>query len=94
MACAAAPTAEALVAMMYKSQAPASATLAELWIPRTRRSPAQWEQAGAHDLRTVARQRTLDLLATYFPRHLDSETEAALRAAWDIKLLPQEMHAP
>ena len=59
-----------------------------------RRSPAQWEQAGAHDLRTVARQRTLDLLATYFPRHLDSATEAALRAGWDIKLMPQEMHAP
>lgn len=59
-----------------------------------RRSPAQWEQAGAHDLRTVARQRTLDLLATYFPRHLDSETEARLRADWDIKLTPQEMHAP
>jgi trimethylamine--corrinoid protein Co-methyltransferase len=59
-----------------------------------RRSPAQWEQAGAHDLRTVARQRTLDLLATYFPRHLDSETEAHLRAGWDIKLTPQEMHAP
>jgi hypothetical protein len=55
--------------------------------------PAQWEQAGAHDLRTVARQRTLDLLATYFPRHLDSATEAVLRAGWDIKLMPQEMHA-
>ena len=58
-----------------------------------RRSPAQWEQAGAQDMRTVARQRTMDLLATYFPRHLNSETEAGLRAGWDIKLTPQEMHA-
>jgi len=42
----------------------------------------------------VARQRTLDLLANCFPCHLDSATEAALRAGWDIKLMPQEMHAP
>ena len=34
-----------------------------------RRSPAQWEQGGAMDIRAVARQRTAQLLASHFPTH-------------------------
>ena len=56
-----------------------------------RRSPAQWEQAGSLDIRTVARERTKQVLATHFPTHLGPEVEAALRAAWDIRLTKELM---
>jgi trimethylamine--corrinoid protein Co-methyltransferase len=58
-----------------------------------RRSPSQWEDAGSQDIRTVARQRTMQLLATHFPSHLGTEIEGALRATWDIRLLQSEMRA-
>jgi trimethylamine--corrinoid protein Co-methyltransferase len=58
-----------------------------------RRSPSQWEDAGSQDIRTVARQRTMQLLATHFPSHLGTELEGALRATWDIRLLQSEMRA-
>ena len=56
-----------------------------------RRSPAQWEQAGSLDIRTVARERTKQVLATHFPTHLGPEVEAALRAGWDIRLTKEVM---
>ena len=58
-----------------------------------RRSPSQWEDAGSQDIRTVARQRTMQLLATHFPSHLGTEIEGALRATWDIRLPQSEMRA-
>ena len=59
-----------------------------------RRAPLQWEQAGALDIRAVARQRAAHLLATHFPTHLDPATQAALRAGWDIRLAQKDMAAP
>jgi trimethylamine--corrinoid protein Co-methyltransferase len=59
-----------------------------------RRAPVQWEQAGALDIRAVARQRAAHLLATHFPAHLDPAAQAALRAGWDIRLAPKDMAAP
>jgi trimethylamine--corrinoid protein Co-methyltransferase len=58
-----------------------------------RRTPSQWEQAGSQDIRTVARQRTMHLLATHFPSHLGTELQGALRATWDIRLPQNEMRA-
>jgi trimethylamine--corrinoid protein Co-methyltransferase len=58
-----------------------------------RRSPAQWAQAGSLDIRAVARQRTTELLASHFPGHMGPEIQAALRAAFDIRLDPQAMRA-
>jgi trimethylamine--corrinoid protein Co-methyltransferase len=58
-----------------------------------RRSPAQWEQAGSLDMRTVARQRTAQLLASHFPTHISPQVQAALRAGWDIRLAPEAMRA-
>ena len=58
-----------------------------------RRSPAQWAQAGSLDIRAVARQRTTELLASHFPSHMGPEIQAALRAAFDIRLEPQAMRA-
>ena len=59
-----------------------------------RRAPVQWEQAGALDIRAVARQRAAHLLATHFPAHLDPAAQAALRAGWDIRLAQKDMAAP
>ena len=56
-----------------------------------RRSPVQWAQAGSLDIRAVARQRALHLLATYFPTHMRPEVEALLRADGDIRLPEKEM---
>ncbi|MEY4268666.1 MAG: hypothetical protein RIS90_3201, partial [Pseudomonadota bacterium] len=58
-----------------------------------RRAPLQWEQAGAPDIRAVARQRAVQLLATHFPAHLDPAAQAALRAGWDIRLAQNDMAA-
>ena len=58
-----------------------------------RLSPAQWEQAGSLDIRTVARQRTAQLLASHFPTHMDPQIQAALRADLDIRLAQEEMKA-
>lgn len=58
-----------------------------------RRPPAQWEQAGSLDIRTVARQRTAQLLASHFPTHISPEIQAMLRAQMDIRLAQEEMRA-
>ena len=58
-----------------------------------RRPPAQWEQAGSLDIRTVARRRTAQLLASHFPTHMGPEVQAALRANLDIRLAQEEMKA-
>ena len=56
-----------------------------------RRSPAQWEQGGAMDIRAVARQRTAQLLASHFPTHMAPEVQAALQAELGIRLTQEEM---
>ena len=56
-----------------------------------RRPPAQWEQAGSLDIRTVARRRTEQLLASHYPTHMGPEVQAALRANLDIRLAQEEM---
>jgi trimethylamine--corrinoid protein Co-methyltransferase len=56
-----------------------------------RRSPAQWEQDGSQDIRSVARQRTAQVLASHFPTHMGPEVQAALRAGLDIRLTHEEM---
>lgn len=56
-----------------------------------RRSPVQWAQAGSHDIRSVARERTQQLLASHFPAHMSAQTQASLRAVFDIRLDPKAM---
>jgi len=58
-----------------------------------RRPPAQWEQAGALDIRAVARQRAAQLLASHFPTHMAPGVQAALRAEMDIRLCESAMRA-
>ncbi len=52
-----------------------------------------WESAGALDMRDRARQRARELLTTQWPAHLADETDARLRAEFDI-LLPRERMRP
>ncbi|MDH3666982.1 MAG: trimethylamine methyltransferase family protein [Paracoccaceae bacterium] len=51
-----------------------------------RRSPDEWEAAGAPDIRASARGRAREILADHRPTHIGSETDAALRARFDIRL--------
>lgn len=51
-----------------------------------RRTPEEWEQDGRMDIHEVARRRTKEILATYFPDHIEAEAEHLLRSRFDIKL--------
>lgn len=56
-----------------------------------RRSPREWQEAGAHDIRHVARGRARDILAAHHPLPFSDEVDAALRAEYDILLSPKEV---
>lgn len=51
-----------------------------------RRSPREWEEDGAEDIRTRARGRTRELLASHFPDHLEEAVDHELRRRHDLLL--------
>jgi len=51
-----------------------------------RSAPADWEEAGALDMRERARARAREILASHYPRHLAPATDARIRQAFDIRL--------
>jgi trimethylamine--corrinoid protein Co-methyltransferase len=51
-----------------------------------RRTPAEWEDSGQRSIRDVALQQTRELLATHFPKHIDTTMDEVLRAKFDISL--------
>lgn len=59
-----------------------------------RRSPEAWEADGAPDIRVAAAAQARAILASDGPRHLDPETEAALRARFDIRLPTERTLTP
>ncbi len=59
-----------------------------------RRSPKEWETDGAQDIRTVAKQRTREILQSHFPAHIAPETDRALRADHSILLPETETRRP
>ena len=59
-----------------------------------RRSFAEWEADGAHDIREIARRRARHILATHFPAHIDPAIDAQLRTTLDIRLLESHMTPP
>jgi trimethylamine--corrinoid protein Co-methyltransferase len=67
----------------------------EYYYPHTadRRSRADWEQAGAQDMRARAQRRARELLATQWPAHIPAATDARLRAEFDLRL-PREVMRP
>ncbi len=58
-----------------------------------RRTIADWEASGSPDIRSVARQKTRQILARHYPRHLSDEIDSRLRAAHDIRLPRSAMGA-
>jgi trimethylamine--corrinoid protein Co-methyltransferase len=67
----------------------------EYYYPHTadRSSRAQWEEAGALDMRERARRRARELLDTHWPSHLPSDVDDRIRAEFDIRL-PRERMRP
>ncbi len=51
-----------------------------------RGSPAEWERAGAEDLRSRARRRAKEILAERHPDHLSDEHDRAIRRRHDVLL--------
>jgi trimethylamine---corrinoid protein Co-methyltransferase len=58
-----------------------------------RRSIEEWEADGARDLRDLARERTREILARHYPRHLPDEVDQSLREQFDIRLPQAAMGA-
>ena len=56
-----------------------------------RRTPEEWEAAGAPDIRAQARKCAREILASHFPGHLTEETDRRLRAMLDIRLPRNDM---
>jgi trimethylamine---corrinoid protein Co-methyltransferase len=58
-----------------------------------RASRANWEEAGALDMRERARRRARQLLETQWPSHIPDELDARLRAEFNL-ILPRERMRP
>ena len=56
-----------------------------------RRTVDEWEADGAPDIRSVAIDRTREILQQHHPRHLSEELDQALRDRFDIRLSRSEM---
>jgi trimethylamine---corrinoid protein Co-methyltransferase len=56
-----------------------------------RSSPKEWDERGRPDLLVRATAEKQRILAEVFPRHVSPETDAAIRAAFDIKLPKEKM---
>lgn len=51
-----------------------------------RRTPREWEADGAQDMRTRARLKAKEILASHYPLHLSDEDDRAIRHAHDLLL--------
>jgi trimethylamine--corrinoid protein Co-methyltransferase len=51
-----------------------------------RRGIDEWQAEGARDVREVAIERTRQILASHYPRHLADDVDHELRARFDIRL--------
>ncbi len=51
-----------------------------------RRSPREWEEDGAKDMRERAKTKAQNILATHFPNHISEEIDERLRVRFDIQL--------
>lgn len=54
-----------------------------------RRSPREWEDAGAEDMRAAARDRAKAILSNHYPSVLPDEVDRAIREQFEI-LIPRE----
>ncbi|MBE2274938.1 MAG: trimethylamine methyltransferase family protein [Rhodobacteraceae bacterium] len=60
----------------------------EYYYPKVadRQNIGGWKETGATDMRERAREVVRKTLSTHFPRHIDDETDARIRANFDIRL--------
>jgi trimethylamine--corrinoid protein Co-methyltransferase len=58
-----------------------------------RRSISEWQDAGGHDAREVARDRVRKILAEHYPRHIDDSVDATIRDNYNIILPRARMQA-
>ena len=56
-----------------------------------RQPPADWEADGSHDMRTRAKEKTREILATHYPRHVPQAVDSELRQRYEILLTPEDM---
>ncbi len=56
-----------------------------------RRSPREWQDAGGHDMRYMARMKARSILAEHHPRPFSDEIDAELRARYNILLSAKDM---
>jgi trimethylamine--corrinoid protein Co-methyltransferase len=56
-----------------------------------RRAIDEWQAGGGRDIREVAIERTRQILASHYPRHLADNVDSELRARFDIRLPPSAM---
>jgi len=59
-----------------------------------RRSPRDWEDDGARDIRDRARTRAKEILATHFPDHLADAVDHGLRRQYDLLLSRADIGRP
>ncbi len=58
-----------------------------------RRGIDEWQADGGKDIRAIALERTRELLATHYPRHLSAALDTRLRERFDIRLPRSAMEA-
>ncbi len=58
-----------------------------------RRSFAEWRDGGGGDMRSRARLRVRAILSAHYPRYIDAQRDKEIRAAFDIRLQPQDMRS-
>jgi trimethylamine--corrinoid protein Co-methyltransferase len=56
-----------------------------------RGSIEEWQAAGSRDIRKLARERTRQILAQHYPRHIGADLDRQLRGEFDIRLPAEEM---
>lgn len=58
-----------------------------------RQSPDSWREAGAHDIRDVARARVREVLSRHYPRYIAPNIDEAIRGRFPIRLRLEDMHS-
>lgn len=58
-----------------------------------RRTPDEWEQDGASDMRQRARERARQILAEHWPSHLDEDADRRIRERFPIRLAREMMRS-
>ena len=56
-----------------------------------RLTPAEWREIGGNPVNVPAREKTMEILATHFPDHINDELDARLREEFDIQLPREQM---